>query len=197
MLTSAPMLTQRLRSLALTALALLGTLALPACGGGAHYVVDSGGGPVYLLTNLHPDRRGIVYSVNYTAPPQSQLLPMCTPVRIDRVHPREVRFTDLNTNRRYRYVMHRSTRLPVDQHIQRYFGGACADLSTMSPEDQAGIQQGQIYQGMTKQGVILAVGFPPEHRTPTLEGDVWRYWRNKVNGFEVYFTNGVVSGIRN
>ncbi len=195
-LTSPTMQMSRLRSLALVASALLGALTLPSCGSGAHYVVEGGGGPVYLLTNLHPDRRNLVYSVNYTAAPQSHVLPLCTPVRIDRVAPREVRFTDLSTNRRYRYLLHRSTRLPVEQHVQRYFGGACPDTSALSPEDQAGIQQGQIYQGMTKQGVILAVGFPPEHRTSSLDHDVWRYWRNKINSFEVYFTNGVVSGIR-
>ncbi|MCB9634519.1 MAG: hypothetical protein H6721_20540 [Sandaracinus sp.] len=187
----------RLPSLALVALTLLGILALPSCGGGAHYVVEGGGGPVFLLTNLHPDARRTIYSVNYTAPPGGQVLPMCTPVRIDRVAPREIRFTDLQSNRRYRYIVHRSSRAPVEQHVQRYFGSACADISAMTPEDQSGIQQGQIYQGMTKQGVILAVGFPPEHRTPSLDGDVWRYWRNKVNSFEVYFTNGVVTGIRN
>ncbi|MBX3246266.1 MAG: hypothetical protein KF901_03710 [Myxococcales bacterium] len=179
---------------------LLSTFALFAlvlsCGGGTRYVVQQGGGTVYLLTNLHPDARNVLSSLNYTAPSRGSLLAMCTPVQILRVTDREIRFQDLNTNRRYRYILHRSTRMSTEQHMQRYFGGACSDLLQLSAEDQSGIQRGQVFQGMTKQGVILALGYPPEHQTPTLEADVWRYWSDGRRSFEVHFINGVVNGIR-
>ncbi|MEM9069934.1 MAG: hypothetical protein AAGE52_15585 [Myxococcota bacterium] len=173
---------------------LVSALALPACGGGGYAVQSE---QVFLLTNLHADGRRVVWSVNYTNPPGSTTLPICTPVSIDRIGGREIRFTTLNNRVRYRYVLHRSARAPLQQHLQRHFGSGCPNIATMSPEDQSGIQQGQIYQGMTKQGVLMAVGYPPEHRTPSLDGDVWRYWSSRFGQFEVYFTNGVVSGIRN
>ena len=81
-------------------------------------------------------------------------------------------------------------------HQQRYFGPQCPDLRSMRPEDVSGIQNAAVYQGMTKAGVIAAIGYPPEHRTQTLEGDVWLYWASRMGRFEVYFTNGVVSGMR-
>jgi hypothetical protein len=59
-----------------------------------------------------------------------------------------------------------------------------------------GIQQGQVFQGMSKQGVILAIGYPPEHQTPSLEADQWSYWRNSHRRFQVYFVGGLVSGIQ-
>ena len=166
-----------------------------SCGGGG-YVVE-GAEQIYLLTNLHPDARRVISSVNYTNPPGGALLAICTPVQVDVVRGREIRFTSRTNGLRYRYIMHRSARSGLDSHFQRYFGGGCPDTSNMSPEDQAGIQQGQVFQGMTKQGVIMAIGYPPEHRTPSLDGDVWRYWSTRNGQFEVYFTDGRVSGIRN
>ncbi len=180
-----------------TGLALTLLMSFMVVGGcGSRMYVVEGGQQTYLLTNLHPDARGRILSLNYTGAPGAQLLRMCTPVTLDRVAARQIIFTDQTTRQRYRYTLHRSTRTPIDQHVARYFGTGCPNMATMSPEDQSGIQQGQVFQGMTKQGVILALGYPPEHRTPTLEEDVWRYWGNRSNAYEVYFTGGLVSGIR-
>ena len=191
------MMTRRPILVALACLLAAPALSAPLAGcGGPSYVVE-GNGPTYLMTNLHPDARRRVYSVNYSSPPRGTLLPICTPVTIERIRGREIVFRADTNGMRYSYVLHRSTRVPIEDHVQRYFGTQCPDISMMSPEDQAGIQNGQVYQGMTKQGVVMAIGYPPEHRTPTLEGDVWMYWATKSNRFEVYFTDGVVSGIRN
>ena len=85
----------------------------------------------------------------------------------------------------------------IDMHMNRYFGPNCPDLTALSDADRAGIQQGQVFQGMSKQGVILAIGYPPEHATPSLDSDQWSYWRNSHSRFLVYFVDGVVSGIQN
>ncbi|HJK89264.1 MAG TPA: hypothetical protein RMH85_32720 [Polyangiaceae bacterium LLY-WYZ-15_(1-7)] len=183
--------------LSLVLAALLALAALPACGGGGQRYAVPQGEQLYTLTNMRPDGRNHIHSVMYSAPPQGALLPICTPVQLEEVTDRVITFRDLNSHRRYRYIMHRSARSGVQSHVQRYFGTGCPDISQLSPEDQAGVQQGQVYQGMSKQGVIMAIGYPPEHETPSLEGDIWRYWRNRVNSFEVYFTNGFVTGIRN
>lgn len=171
-------------------------LALGAGCGGRSYVVE-GQGPTYLMTNLHPDRRRRLYSLNYSSPPGGTLLPICTPVTLERIRGRVITFRAETTGLRYQYIVTRHSRAPMEEHVQRYFGTQCPNIQAMSPEDQAGIQNGQVYQGMTKQGVIMAVGYPPSHATPTLDADVWKYWATQRNRFEVYFTNGIVSGIRN
>ncbi|MBO6934100.1 MAG: hypothetical protein JJ863_03975 [Deltaproteobacteria bacterium] len=165
------------------------------CGGPA-YVVD-GEGPTYLMTNLHADARRRLTSLNYSSPRGGTLLPICTPVTLERIRGRVITFRADTTGLRYQYIVTRHSRAPVEEHVQRYFGTQCPNIGSMSPEDQAGVQNGQVYQGMTKQGVIMAIGYPPEHATPTLQGDVWKYWATSNNRFEVYFTNGIVSGIRN
>ena len=84
----------------------------------------------------------------------------------------------------------------MDQQMARYFGTACPNVTAMSPADQAGIQQGQVFQGMTKQGVIMAVGYPPEHRTPSLQQDTWYFWGARNRTYQVYFANGIVTAIQ-
>ncbi len=150
-----------------------------------------------LQTNLRVDGRRVAWSVGYIAPPGGSVLPMCTPVRINQINRREIRFTDLRTNVAYRYALHRSARrTSIDDHVQRYFGEGCPDVSVLSDADQAGIRDGEIYQGMSKEGVLRAWGYPPRHATPTLNGDRWTYWRNRINRVAVQFEDGVVSSLQ-
>lgn len=174
-----------------TLLFLLALTAIAGCGRTRYQVATQG--PVYSLTNLHADARGRISSVNYS---NGTLIPLCTPIQLGAINSRQARFTHAQTGQRFVYTMHRSARTPIDQQMARYFGTACPNVTAMSAEDQAGIQQGQVYQGMSKQGVIMAVGYPPEHRTPTLEQDTWRYWGARNRTYEVFFVNGFVSGIR-
>jgi hypothetical protein len=180
---------------ALIALLSLGVLggALSGCSRPTAYVIE-GDTMVYTLTNLHPDeRRGLAYSLNYQ---QDGLIPVCTQVNIDSVNQQELRFTVSGTGRQYRYLFTRHLRDAIDMHMSRYFGPNCPDLTALSEADRVGIQQGQVFQGMSKQGVILAIGYPPEHQTPSLEADQWSYWRNSHSRFQVYFVGGLVSGIQ-
>ena len=154
------------------------------------------GSMLYTQTNLHPDEaRGTLSSVNYQ---QQGLIPLCTPIRLDDVNRREMRFTTLSNGRQYRYEFHRSLREPVDVHMDLYFAPGCDDSwqSTLGEADQAGIRDGRIYEGMTRRGVILAIGYPPSHATPNINDSVWRYWSNRMNTFEVHFNGDVVLGFR-
>lgn len=150
---------------------------------------------LYTLTNLHPDaRRSRMFSMNYL---QDGLIPVCTPVVFNEVDDDHVYFTVTETGARFEYL-YRDSGEPFDVNINKYFGPSCdrAAIATMSAVDQQGIQEGAILPGMTKRGVTLAVGFPPPVRTPTLDLDTWTYWQSRVNRLEVYFTGGVVTGVR-
>jgi len=173
---------------------MLVAMALGACGAHSEYAISQDG-QVYTLVNLHaPARGGRLSSVNYQGP---VLVPVCTPVSFSRITDRAALFTAQTSGQAFQYVFHRrSLREPIEQHLARYFGTACPDLTQLSAEDQAGVRDGRVYQGMTRQGVLLAIGYPPQHATPSLDADSWRYWRARNGTFEVYFQNGVVAGIR-
>ena len=68
-------------------------------------------------------------------------------------------------------------------------------MKNLSTTDQQGIKKGIVTKDMTKEGVKYAIGFPPEHKTPDLSGNEWRYWENRFNTFKVNFKNNKVSNI--
>ena len=57
----------------------------------------------------------------------------------------------------------------------------------MSGREISAIRSGTIVDGMSKEGVLATYGRPPEHRTPSLQRNIWYYWRNKFRHFEVCF----------
>ena len=155
-----------------------------------------GASEVYTQVNLHPDeKRQRLYSVNYQRP---GLLPLCTRVRIESVTAKEMIFTLAEGGRKYTYIFHNSLRDPVAKHLDRYFGVTCnkAKLDGLSRVARDGVLAGQVSSGMSKEAVILAIGFPPEHATPSLEASAWRYWKNRFNTFLVHFEGDKVSRIQ-
>jgi hypothetical protein len=50
----------------------------------------------------------------------------------------------------------------------------------LSAVDEQGIQQGKAMVGMTKQGVMIALGYPAKHRTPSLDENTWAYWKGRL-----------------
>lgn len=137
------------------------------------YVLEDPDQVFVLQTNLRPNARGQMTSVlDWRG---TEVLPLCTRVRIDDVDRGEIRFTAVDSGESYRYILHRSTRLPVAQHVERYFGQRCP-VEVVDEVDAQGIQNGDVYGGMSREGVLLALGYPPEHRTPSLESDEWTYW---------------------
>ncbi len=135
--------------------------------------------------NLHPDEaRARLYAVNYQ---QDGLIPVCTKVRVEKVTRKAMIFTVVETGRRYTYYTHRSLREPFYDHLTRYFGESCPEVSEFSAKDREGIETGQVLVGMTKKGVAIAIGLPPAHETPSPKSPRWKYWRNRFDTFVVLF----------
>ncbi len=61
----------------------------------------------------------------------------------------------------------------------------------MTEKEIEAIKQGKIVAGMSKKAVLVSYGRPPEHRTPDLKSDNWRYWMNKRKRKEICFHNGL------
>lgn len=61
--------------------------------------------------------------------------------------------------------------------------------------DREGIQAGKAMVGMTRQGVMIALGYPARHYTPSLNQSRWFYWKGRLNRYAVEFdeTGTVVS----
>ena len=68
-----------------------------------------------------------------------------------------------------------------------------ADLQTRI--NQA-IEHAQVVPGMTRDEVLMSIGYPPAHRTPSLESPAWTYWQNAVDTFVVSFDGNKVSQVQ-
>jgi hypothetical protein len=61
---------------------------------------------------------------------------------------------------------------------------------------QDAIRDGRVERGMTREQVILSLGYPPSHRTPSLSASEWTYWHNRWLTYKVAFDDaGVVSNV--
>jgi hypothetical protein len=166
-------------------------LAFPSCA--SRSLVDANGAnligaaPVYTLVNLHPDeKRSVLYAVNYQ---QAGLIPLCSEVVLLHLGREQLRFRVLKTGREYEYVYHEAAAEPFPSHLLRFFGADCdaTEVERLSERDQAGIAAGVALQGMSKRGVILAIGYPPRHMTPDLDRNLWLYWKSRLDRFSVAF----------
>lgn len=148
---------------------------------------------VVTLVNLHPDENARrLYSVNYQ---QDGLIPLCTKVSITAVTHRSMTFEVTDGGRKYEYIFHDTLRQEIPKHLDQFFGKTCPkkQVDSLGKVDRQGIKEGRALPGMTKAGVILAIGYPPEHATPSLDGSVWKYWRNRFATTLIYFEDGKVT----
>jgi hypothetical protein len=70
-------------------------------------------------------------------------------------------------------------------------------LKSFSQVDQKGIKEGKPYKGMTRKGIMTALGYPAVHRTPSLDAANYVYWRNRFATTAIEFDgSGKVVSIR-
>ena len=69
--------------------------------------------------------------------------------------------------------------MPISQYINLITSKEKVLMSKFSNIDKKGIKRGKAYKGMTKNGVLAALGYPARHKTPSLKNKFWVYWQNK------------------
>jgi hypothetical protein len=153
---------------------------------------------VLTLVTLHPDEpRSRLFSVNYQ---QAGLIPVCTPVTLLERNPKRLLFRNDSTGKTYEYVHHEIIGESLPDHLTRVFGSPCPrkEIDALPKLDRQGILEGRALVGMTRRGVVLAMGYPPPHATPSLESTRWIYWTNRMNKLAVMFDEkGRVSAVQN
>lgn len=178
-----------------SALALLFVLALGLGGCRAPRYAIEGAGQLYTAVNLHPDvARHTLYSTNFQT---ESLIPRCTPVEISAISSRKMVFRIPGDPRPYQYIFNqRHMRESMEDHLNMILSPSCDPHlpSSLGPIDAQGVSMGTVLPGMTRRGVILALGYPPSH-VNDLNAPSWRYWRGRHATFTVHFNGDVVSAI--
>ncbi len=140
------------------------------------------GATVYTLVNLHADAaNNRLHAMNYQLP---KLIPICSEFVIDDIDAKVIELS--YKGMKYDYLWDKYTRKAgqsLTENFALFFGKSCdeakAKVNTLSELDQKGIKRGKAIVGMSREGILLAMGRPPIHATPDLEGELWTYWVNR------------------
>ncbi|NIJ78321.1 hypothetical protein FHT08_003455 [Xanthomonas campestris] len=60
-------------------------------------------------------------------------------------------------------------------------------LATFPSKIRQAINDGKLTGGMTREQVLMAVGYPISSENPNLEASLWRYWRDSFSEYQVQF----------
>jgi hypothetical protein len=85
----------------------------------------------------------------------------------------------------------------IDGIFSRTLSRAKVDLAQFTEAERAAIMDGKVAVGMRKGAVLVALGYPPRHKTPSLESNAWRYWSSRFGTFLVHFEDGKVVRVQN
>lgn len=158
------------------------------------------GDKLETLVNLHPDMaKRFIYTTNYQQ--VGGLIPVCTEVTVQKFSRKALVFLANGIQYTMAYDKHtKNAGVSFENAVKDFFGPRCDSkkIAGLGAKDKEGIKSGTPVVGMTKQGVIFAMGRPPYHVNPSLESNNWMYWQNRFNRVAIEFNDkGVVTAVRN
>ena len=79
--------------------------------------------------------------------------------------------------------------LSLPEFAKRYVAAADPKLklATASPKIRKAVETGRLMPGMTREQVLMAVGYPVSSENPHLDAKVWRFWLSSFAEFQVVF----------
>ncbi len=176
---------------------MLGSFIVACCGcGSTRMSAANEDRDLYSKYNLHfISERGKNKAsyANYTQGVGHDMLPYNSKIRVE-YFGREIGLVDVKTGRRIELEFHPGRMgMSAKQYIDLIMSPTPVSYDTLSAVDQQGIQAGKAIIGMSKQGVLVALGYPAKHRTPSLDANSWIYWKNRIDNYAVEFDgNGKV-----
>ena len=157
----------------------------------------------YLCCNLHYEKPEIS-DANYL---KGTLIPFGTRVHVLEVKKNSVKFQADGHPPITLVLKYGKDAIGMDQYLELIFlredphaklpkPGKDKKQAAAAERTRKLIEEGTVEPGMTKDEVVMALGYPPAHRTPSLSSPNWTYWANRWMTFEVYFDGDKVSRVQ-
>ena len=139
------------------------------------------GGIYYTKVNIWYQNPMSIPTTNYH---KGGRIPAGTKVKVLSVSRGRIAFLDDATGVMTLVYAARHTRVSFKKTFERYFskkdvkakGGV---FNTLTKDEQINVDKGIIVAGMSKDAVLMAYGYPPGHKTPSLRNDTWTYWLDR------------------
>lgn len=127
------------------------------------------------------------------------MIPAGTPIRLNRID-RYVAYVDID-GKPFRLGLDYGRALETtEQWVEKLIvaDDPKARLATYAPAVRRAIQNGKIMHGMTKEQVIMSLGYPETDQNPRLDAPYWRFWRSSFGEYKVHWNGaervGEISG---
>ena len=157
----------------------------------------------YAKVNIHSQsKNGKAYKAsyaNYTNPGAGhEVIPAGTEILITKKSRKSFTFKFDNGAKKVVFEFHKPRMgMSLDEYIDKITSLEPVSIASLSTQDKKGVADGKAYQGMSREGVMVALGYPAAHRTPSLDSTTWVYWTNRFGTLAVDFgADGLVSGVR-
>ena len=136
---------------------------------------------------------------NYTDPGTGHvIIPVGTEIQVTKQGWRGFVFTYDSGSKKVTFEYQKKRMgMGMDEYIELITSLNPVSYSGLSKQDRKGIADGKAYKGMTRKGVMAALGYPAVHKTPSLDAKTWVYWANRFKTIAVdYDDHGKVSRVR-
>lgn len=154
--------------------------------------------PVYYSKTGFYQVKGIRLPANYAL---GRCIPANTAFQIMKINHRivkkdEIIIYDVKRGRHYIIVNDDDySGKNIDELRNSIFSENELNLNKYSPKVQQAIKSCEIIEGMTKEEVVTARGYPPIHETPNFNASVWKYWWSRSKAGLVKFSGDKVISI--
>lgn len=141
--------------------------------------------PGYLCCNMRTDGSWIS-DINY-AENGKRVIPLGTPVKATGYGRQRV-YVELPDGKQA-IGNDYSRDLALPEFANRYIVATDPrqKLAGLSPKMRKAIETGRLMPGMTREQVLMAVGYPVSSENPHLDAKVWRFWLSSFAEFQVVF----------
>ncbi len=119
---------------------------------------------------------------------QLPMIPAGTPIKLNRID-RYIAYVEIDGKKFRLGLDYGRTMETTEQWANKLIvhDDPKARLATYSPAVRKAIQNGQIMVGMTKEQVIMSLGYPMTNENPRLDAPFWRYWWSSWGEYKVHW----------
>lgn len=150
-------------------------------------------GDTYYTQFVMRYEKGVHPTTNYR---RGASIPVNTPIRLLKMTNKTIEVEVDNSSQHLTVKnFQKHTGDDVYRAFDKLFAPNKVDLSRFNALEKQHIQNGTVAKGMSKDAVLVAIGYPPITETPNLDGNRWVYWSHRFNRFNVHFKDSKVSWV--
>jgi len=129
---------------------------------------------------------------------KGKILPFGAEIEFISASDQQIRFRDIDSGLEYKILFDKAQMMAgIEDYMKKTFSTKSADDigKGLKPSVYEKLRRGVVEEGMTREMVLLAFGYPAPSRTSSLKDDTWIYWDDTLKSRRVVFKGDKVIAI--